>query len=77
MKYIFEIFDTEDTGFISFKELLHVIGTFYVNEGLGEALALERAYVLFSVFEVDPESSISFDNFMNVCKNNPEFLQNF
>ena len=77
VKYIFEIFDTENNGCITFKELLHVIGTFYVNEGLDEALALDRAYVLFTVFEVDPESSISLNQFMSVCKRNPEFLQNF
>ena len=75
LKYIFEIFDGDRDGYISYHDIVHVIATLYINENLPSALAVERASLVFSVFSNDPEEKISQRKFIKMCKNHKELLE--
>ena len=70
LRFTFEIFDTRRCGSISLRDILRVIGTVHIAEGLGESAALERSLVVFSLFESDTEAPISLQHFVDVCKQN-------
>ena len=58
LEFIFDMFDTKATGFISMTDILHVFGTLFINEGLEKNLALERTIEIFSLFTNDLDSKI-------------------
>ena len=70
LKLIFEIFDVDGKGNISFHDILRVIGTLHHIEGLEQNFVLERVTLLFSVFEVDPLKHITWRRFQKVIKEN-------
>ena len=76
MEYVFEIFDADKDGFISLRDMIQTMGTLYINEGLAPSLALERAVLVFSVFQNDQNSLISLKKFIKTCKENRDLMDN-
>ena len=75
LKLIFEIFDVDGKGNISFHDILRVIGTLHHIEGLEQNFVLERATLLFSVFEVDSLKHITWGRFQKVIKENKSVMK--
>ena len=75
IEFIFDIFDTETTGFISMADILQVFGTLFINEGIEKNLALERTIEIFSLFTSDIDSKITRDHFVSICMKNEDFIK--
>ena len=68
LEFLFDIFDTDNAGFISLADILRVVRTLYINEGQDRSLAVERSTEIFHTFTNDVNSSkISRDHFVAVC----------
>ena len=74
IRLIFNIFDTDQKGSISFRDILGVVGTLHHLEGLDQNSSLERTKLLFSVFEDDPLERITWKRFQQVFKENKYWL---
>ena len=75
LNYIFEIFDQDRDGYISYHDIIHVLATLYINENIPPSLALERASLIFAMFSNDPEDKISQRKFVKVCQQHSELLE--
>ena len=74
IRLIFDIFDTDKKGSISFRDILGVVGTLHHLEGLDQNASLERTNLLFSVFEDDPLENITWQKFQTVFKSNKYWM---
>eukprot|EP00465_Bigelowiella_longifila_P000534 CAMPEP_0185281360 /NCGR_PEP_ID=MMETSP1359-20130426/66674_1 /TAXON_ID=552665 /ORGANISM="Bigelowiella longifila, Strain CCMP242" /LENGTH=175 /DNA_ID=CAMNT_0027876783 /DNA_START=433 /DNA_END=960 /DNA_ORIENTATION=+ len=62
MKKAFALFDDDDTGFISMKNLRRV------SRELGEVLSDEELTAMIEEFDTDQDGKISLDEFMSIMK---------
>ena len=74
IRLIFDIFDTDKKGSISFRDILGVVGTLHHLEGLDQNASLERTNLLFSAFEDDPLENITWQRFQTVFKRNKYWM---
>ena len=74
IRLIFNIFDTDQKGSISIRDILGVVGTLHHLEGLDQNSSLERTNLLFSVFEDDPLERTTWKRFQKVFKENNYWL---
>ena len=74
IRLIFDIFDTDKKGSITMRDILEVIGTLHHLEGVDQYSSLERANLLFSVFEDDPLKHITWQRFQKVFKSNAHWM---
>ena len=75
IEFIFDMFDTGATGYISMADILHVFGTLFINEGIEKNLAVERTIEIFSLFTSDLDSKITKERFVGICMKNEDFIK--
>ena len=74
IRLIFNIFDTDNKGSISFRDILGIVGTLHHLEGLDQNASLEQTNLLFSLFGDDPSENISWKRFQKVFKDNKYWM---
>ena len=74
IRLIFNIFDTDNKGSISFRDILGIVGTLHHLEGLDQNASLEQTNLLFSLFGDDPSENITWKRFQKVFKDNKYWM---
>ena len=64
LEFLFDMFDTDKTGLISLADILKVIGTLYINEGLDKNSAVQRSEKIVSIFTYDRDAEITREHFV-------------
>ena len=72
---VFQLFDSDQSGFIQLKEMVELFGTLYINEGLDQKLAIEQAYTTFAFLDTGSDGSVSEDEFIFGCVQDQNLLE--
>ncbi len=56
-------------------EMMEVFGTLYLNEGVSEQLAIERAQRIFSFLDINNDGDISEEEFVRGCLQDEELVR--
>ena len=60
---------------IQLSEMMEVFGTLYLNEGVTEELAIDRAQKIFSFLDVNNDGDISEEEFVRGCLQDEELVR--
>ena len=72
---VFELFDSDKSGFIRLKDMVEMFGTLYGNEGLDKKLAVERAYTIFALLDTGRVGEVSEEEFIAGCINDENIFE--
>ena len=67
LRWVFKLYDKDGSDSIQLREMLEVFATLYLNEGVNEDLAIERATKIFSFLDANNDGDISEDEFVQGC----------
>ena len=56
-------------------EMMEVFGTLYLNEGVSEQLAIDRAQRIFSFLDINNDGDISEEEFVRGCLQDEELVR--
>ena len=62
------------SGFISVKEMVEMLGTVYTLEGFNKSEAAERVELIFNLLDTDGDGEISVTEFIKGCLEDKEIL---
>ena len=80
IKLAFKIYDLNRDGRVTKKEIEKVITAIYDLKGLskhdrtGDSSPAHRSQLIMSILDADHNESISEEEFLNGCQNNPKIL---
>jgi len=68
LKFAFMMFDEDGSGFIEREELVEMLAASFIIEGLAHEELQAKADQVFAYLRLDPEGSISYDDFLKLAK---------
>jgi calcium-dependent protein kinase len=71
LKVIFDIYDSDKSGYISFDELAHILSKSSSEYEENTAEIAEQLYVIFDKMDTNRDGQISFDEFQTAVKSDP------
>jgi len=74
LHWVFQMYDTDGSNSIQLSEMMEMFGTLYLNEGLDEELAVERAQKIFSFLDINNDGDITEDEFVRGCLQDEELV---
>jgi len=75
LHWVFQMYDKDGSNSIQLSEMMELFGTLYLNEGLEEELATERAEKIFSMLDVNNDGDITEDEFVRGCLQDEELVE--
>ena len=67
LHWVFQMYDKDQSGTIELGEMVELFGTLYLNEGLDEEAAVERAMAIFSTLDINNDGDVTEDEFVRGC----------
>jgi len=67
LRWVFQMYDKDQSHSIQLGEMIEVFGTLYMNEGLDKQLAVDRAVKIFSDLDIDGDGDITEEEFIKGC----------
>ena len=64
----------DGSGSIQLSEMMEVFGTLYLNEGVDEELATERALKIFGFLDINNDGDVSQEEFIRGCLQDEELV---
>ena len=75
LHWVFQMYDKDGSNSIQLSEMVELFGTLYLNEGLEEDLATERAEKIFSLLDINNDGDITEDEFVRGCLQDEELVE--
>ena len=75
LHWVFQMYDKDGSNSIQLSEMVELFGTLYLNEGLEEDLATERAEKIFSLLDINNDGDITEDEFVKGCLQDEELVE--
>ena len=73
--YYFQLYDKDRSGTIEMAEMVEVLETVYVMEGLNSGnMARDRARQIFDELDIDGDGTLTCDEFINGCMKDEEMV---
>ena len=74
--YFFQLYDKDRSGTIEMSEMVEVLETVYVMEGLMSGnMARERAKQIFDELDIDGDGTLTCDEFVNGCLKDQDMVE--
>ena len=75
LHWVFQMYDKDGSNSIQLSEMVELFGTLYLNEGLEEDLATERAEKIFSLLDINNDGDITEDEFVRGCLQDEDLVE--
>ena len=74
--FFFQLYDKDCSGTIEMSEMVEVLETVYVMEGLMSGnMARERAKQIFDELDIDGDGTLTCDEFVNGCLKDQDMVE--